>query len=230
MKIPRIVHQIWIQGEGAMPRRYRRWAESWRALHPDWEYVLWDDAALRRLLGEHLPELLALYERHQDFAERSDLGRYAVLHVHGGLYVDVDTRCVRPLDPLLQAGDARFLVALYKNLASKRPNDPFERIANSLIACVPRHPLWPGFFDLLCRTCAPGTFAPANTGPIKLWPYLRQWAQATSEEPGLIGPDQVLISFWMPLYWMRLRALLSPRLRVLDFNASGRRSLLRLGF
>src|SRR5262249_6871670 len=151
------------------------------------------------------------------------------LHVHGGLYVDIDTLCVRRLDPLLQAGDARFLLSLYPNLVSK-PNDPFERISNSLMACIPRHPLWPGFFDLLCRTCAPGTFTRATTGPIKLWPYLRQWAQATSEEPGLIGPDEVLISCWRPFFWMRLRALLSPRLRVLDFNASGRRrSLLRLG-
>src|SRR5262249_1485667 len=207
MRIPGIVHQIWIQGESEMPRLYRRWAESWRAQNPGWEYVLWDDAALRRLLGEHLPELLALYEQHHDFAERSDLGRYAVLYVHGGLYVDVDTLCVRPLDPLLQAGDARFFVSLYKNVARKSPY-PFELIRKSVMACVPRHPLWPGFFALLGRTCAPGTFTPANTGPIKMWPYLRQWARATSEELGLIRSDEVLISFWMPFFWMRLRALL----------------------
>ena len=37
----------------------------------------------------------------RNLAERADVLRYEILRRHGGVYVDVDVECLRPLDDLL---------------------------------------------------------------------------------------------------------------------------------
>lgn len=49
--IPRLIHQSW--KSEAVPRRYERWQQSWKDLHPDWAYKLWTDVSNRALLQDH---------------------------------------------------------------------------------------------------------------------------------------------------------------------------------
>jgi hypothetical protein len=46
--IPRIFHQISYQGEDLIPAKYRKFRQSWRANHPDWQSMQWDAPAHRR--------------------------------------------------------------------------------------------------------------------------------------------------------------------------------------
>ena len=85
--IPRIIHQIWI---GPLPPP-QRLMESWRRLHPDWEYRLWTDPT-----GWENDRQIA---RMPEWNGKADIMRYEILARHGGIYVDADSECVRPLDP-----------------------------------------------------------------------------------------------------------------------------------
>ena len=99
-RIPRLIHRIWLGG-AAMPEEHVRYGETFAEHHPDWEMRLWTDADLPSLgIGERE---LSLTRWH---SETSDLVRYAVLARHGGVYVDTDVECLRPLDPLLRGVDA----------------------------------------------------------------------------------------------------------------------------
>ena len=94
--IPRILHQVWV-GPDAMPQEYEDYRESWRRHHPEWEMRLWTD--------ESLPDDFVrpeAYERLRNPAERSDIIRLEVLYRFGGVYVDTDVECLRPIDPLLE--------------------------------------------------------------------------------------------------------------------------------
>ena len=71
--------------------------ESWRRHHPDWEMRLWTD--------DDLPADLVrkeAYERLRKPAERSDIIRLEVLFRFGGVYIDTDFECLRPIGPLLE--------------------------------------------------------------------------------------------------------------------------------
>lgn len=99
--IPRVIHQTWKDHE--VPERFLGAQRSWREAHPEWEYRFWTDEDLARLVRERAPELLPLWDRYPEAIQRVDAARYVILREFGGVYVDLDVHCLRPLDSLLDA-------------------------------------------------------------------------------------------------------------------------------
>jgi inositol phosphorylceramide mannosyltransferase catalytic subunit len=104
--IPRIFHQIWL-GPDPFPREYEAYQRSWTRHNPGWELRFWTE--------EHLPDELRrpeAAERLRAPTERSDILRLEVLWRFGGVYVDADFECLRPIEPLLEEGE--FFIGLAK--------------------------------------------------------------------------------------------------------------------
>jgi hypothetical protein len=79
---------------------------TWRDAHPAWEYTVWDERAMRRFRLTNA----RLYRRLCDIGRydgASDVARAEILLRRGGVWVDADSECLRPLDgaPFM---DARF--------------------------------------------------------------------------------------------------------------------------
>jgi mannosyltransferase OCH1-like enzyme len=121
--IPRTIHQIWI-GPDPLPEDHGPWIESWKRHHPSWEHRLWTEEDLPE--DPIRPEIL---ERLRAPVERADILRLEILYRHGGVYLDADLECLRPLDDVL--GDEDFVGVCHKP----------GRITNTAIAAVPKHPL-----------------------------------------------------------------------------------------
>jgi mannosyltransferase OCH1-like enzyme len=121
--VPRTIHQIWI-GPDPLPDEHRPWIESWKRHHPEWAHRLWTEEDLPQ--DPIRPEIL---ERLRAPVERADILRLEILFRHGGVYVDTDLECLRPLDDLLD-GEEFVGVCL-------KPG----RATNTFIAAVPGHPL-----------------------------------------------------------------------------------------
>jgi hypothetical protein len=120
--IPRIFHRIWL-GPNPMPEEYAGYGESWARHHPGWEMRLWTD--------EDLPGLSTpLLERARNLVERADILRIELLKRFGGVYVDTDFECLRPIDPLLEG------VGIF----AARVNE--ERINNAILGSTAGHPAW----------------------------------------------------------------------------------------
>jgi mannosyltransferase OCH1-like enzyme len=103
--IPRVLHHIWLGADdwpGEAEERRRTWLDH----HPDWEHRLWSEDVVPAGLR------VEVYERLRNPSERSDLLRLEILWRYGGVYVDADVECRRPLDPLLEGRD--LLVATEK--------------------------------------------------------------------------------------------------------------------
>lgn len=95
--IPKKIHQIWLGGE--VPKQFVSLMQTWKTLHPDWEYRLWTDKDL-----DDFPFInRAAFDRALNLGTKADILRYDILYVFGGVYVDVDFECVRPLDALVHA-------------------------------------------------------------------------------------------------------------------------------
>jgi mannosyltransferase OCH1-like enzyme len=112
--IPRLIHQTWINK--AIPGPLAAYVETWRHLHPDWQYRLWTDADLAELVERQFPEYSDLYRSYPLPIMRADFGRYLILKALGGVYADLDAEALAPFDALLRSSvsTARIVCACFR--------------------------------------------------------------------------------------------------------------------
>lgn len=129
--IPRLIHQIWLGG--SPPPSVQSAMASVRRHHPHWEVTIWTDRNLPRL------ENSALFAAASSAAMKADVLRYELLHTHGGVYLDADFVCHRPVDQLFPPDAELRLVS------------EFGVVCNSVMACSPGHPFMRRLIDELAR-------------------------------------------------------------------------------
>ena len=135
--IPKIIHQTWKDTQ--VPDKWRDYVDSWKRLHPHWEYRLWTDKDARCFIAEHHPEFLPKFDAYPLNIQRADAIRYFVLYKYGGLYVDMDVESLRPIDDLLAcrrvviAPEPAFLLPHFGRQ---------EMVTNAIMASVPEHPFF----------------------------------------------------------------------------------------
>ncbi|KAJ6485173.1 glycosyltransferase family 32 protein [Mycena vitilis] len=98
-RIPRILHQTW--KTGTLPEKWKSISQECRDMMPDYEYMLWTDESSREFIAKHYPWFLNTFDDYSYAILRADAIRYFVLYHYGGIYLDLDIGCLRPLDPLL---------------------------------------------------------------------------------------------------------------------------------
>ena len=192
--IPRIVHQIWLQGADRVPDRYVPMRQSWLDSHPTWKHVLWDEESIRQLLAERFSWFLPTYRSYPTLHQKVDSARYFILREHGGFYADMDARCLRPLDGLLE----RFPRA--RLIVSRQPFGPLENrlirlfvgtrhiLTNAVMGSVPRLQAWEQVLRGLVCSAHRFAFLPEmsitySTGPAFLSQALRP---ALRGDPGMV--------------------------------------------
>jgi hypothetical protein len=181
--IPRIVHQTW--KNATLPHDYARYRQTVLEHHPGWEHRLWTDTDNRLMIERHYPWFLTTYDGYKHNIERADAVRYFILLQHGGVYIDLDMECLKPIDPLLDEGGPHFSL-----LAS--PTIDHTIIANALMAAPKGHP----FFAYLTKRLPhlierDVTFADVfnNTGPDMLARHVRLFEHVWRFN--IIGLDKV---------------------------------------
>jgi mannosyltransferase OCH1-like enzyme len=156
MALPRIFHHIWL-GSTPLPPDFAAFRETWREHHPEWALRLWTE--------EELPDGLSrreLYDLSRLPAERADVLRLEVLQRFGGIYVDVDLECRRPLDELL---DRVEFFACY--LSDPRAGSAV-RIGNGIVGATRGHPIVELALDQV-RFSDDGSLDKAATGTVLFW-------------------------------------------------------------
>jgi len=94
LKIPKIIHQVWLGSP--LPEEYKAFVQSWKDNHPDWEYILWTDEKVKEfpLINQHY------YDEATNYGEKSDILKWELIYRIGGVYIDTDFECIKPLDVL----------------------------------------------------------------------------------------------------------------------------------
>ena len=119
-RIPKIIHQTYARLD--LPEALRRNVADLKASNPAWEYRLYDDAAIEAFLLTHYePAVHALYQRIDPRygAARADLFRYLVIYKLGGVYIDIKSRFLRPIDDVLN-GEEAFILSQWSNGAGQK--------------------------------------------------------------------------------------------------------------
>lgn len=123
-RIPKKIHQIWLGSE--LPEEYRKFTDSWKFFHPDWEYKLWRDSDV---IGFNMIRRVE-YDKATNQGMKSDILRYEILRQFGGIYVDTDFECLKSFNDLM-----------YLDFFTSLSYDLEMQLYIGLIASIPNHPV-----------------------------------------------------------------------------------------
>lgn len=100
--IPKIIHYTWFSGE-PFPQNIKECIDSWHRFLPDYEFRLWDMAAIKDLDSEFMREALAC----KKWAYAADYVRLHAVYNEGGIYLDTDVMLYKNFDAFLN--DSAFI-------------------------------------------------------------------------------------------------------------------------
>ncbi|KAI8610474.1 hypothetical protein BC830DRAFT_1172680 [Chytriomyces sp. MP71] len=125
-KIPKIIHRMY--KNDSIPDKWKGCQQSCIDQHPGWQHNLWTDDSMLQFMRAFYPADVDNYLRYPYDIQRADAFRYFVLDFFGGVYIDMDIECKKPLDPLLNH-------TLYLPRT-----EPFG-FSNDFLMAQPHHPL-----------------------------------------------------------------------------------------
>lgn len=120
--IPRVIHQTYAKRD--LPDVLQANVTDLKEQNPGWEHILYDDAAVEDFIkNSYSQEILSAYLRINPLygAARADLFRYLVVYKLGGIYLDIKSRFLCPIDQVIQ-GDEEFIVSQWSN----QPGEKYE--------------------------------------------------------------------------------------------------------
>jgi len=136
MSIPKIIHQIWIQGYDNIPKHLKEMHENCVKINDDFKFIVWDDDKIKKFLKDNFkPKYLEVYNMMTIPAQKADFARYAILYKYGGIYLDMDMVCRKNLNYFLKH---KVFFTTKKDLAYH----VYPRYLNGIIGAVPNHKLF----------------------------------------------------------------------------------------
>jgi len=129
------IHQVWIQGEDALPEAFQQNRKLWKAAFPDFDMVLWDEESA----SKQWPEYAANSKRCHHHATRADLILARALRDFGGLATGTDCspNNAKSMGAFLSCADSMLVITPGR-----------KEISNGLQwSAEPNHPFW----ECVCR-------------------------------------------------------------------------------
>ena len=142
--IPPILHQSW--HSSTLPRPHHCLVAKWRdALPPHWQHRLWNATDNRQLWAAHFPSMLPIYDSYKHIVQRADASRLLYMHVHGGVYADLDSApCSGVAAALAAAPSGEPLQLLLVRDPRRGGHEEVSQsiVSNFFFASVRGHPFW----------------------------------------------------------------------------------------
>ena len=152
-EIPRQIHMMWLdkrKDNRRVPPDHQPLFRRMAAANPGWTLRFWNRRAVERLLASpELAEVRRGYEAAVSWISKCDIARFAVLWVHGGVYMDMDVYACRPFDDLVRG--RHMLLALECPSHSLPADGVNRRLSNGELGFAPRHPLVWGWLHVMSR-------------------------------------------------------------------------------
>jgi hypothetical protein len=99
--IPKKIFQTHEYKYKELPNNFKETSRSWKILNPDWEYVYHDRNDRDKFIINECPEIYPLYKNVKGMYQ-ADIWRYLIVYKEGGVYADMDSFCISPMDYVLK--------------------------------------------------------------------------------------------------------------------------------
>lgn len=116
-KIPKIIHQTWIQGEEMIPEELVEYKKQIQELHKDWTYILWDEIMILDLIKKTNKDWLKVYYKFEYLHQKVDYAKLIILYLYGGIFIDMDAYTIKKLDGLIdEYSEYDFIISYVKDI------------------------------------------------------------------------------------------------------------------
>lgn len=160
--VPKLIHQIWFQGKVNAPEYLIEHHNLWLQKHPNYRFIFWDQSSIENLINDiDTPDLIWIKDTYFSFKlliQKIDFAKYIILYVYGGIYLDLDIKCLKSLDNLLQSKDLTNKNIILSSLTYDFGQrviiflsghfNTSNLVNNGIIMAAPKHPF---ILDLMIR-------------------------------------------------------------------------------
>ena len=106
--VPLNIFQTWYTLN--LPTHMKETVELLKIQNPEFKHFLYDDKMCREFIKQYFEEdVLYTFDKLKPGAYKSDLWRYCILYIHGGIYLDIKYYCVNNFK-LIKLTDKEYLV------------------------------------------------------------------------------------------------------------------------
>jgi inositol phosphorylceramide mannosyltransferase catalytic subunit len=142
--------------------RTRAMVSNIRLLHPDYEYLFFDDNAVEKFIDQEFPQHRAVFNGFRFPIQRYDFFRYLAVYRYGGFYFDMDVLLASSVSGLLESGCVfPFEKLTFSHFLRTHHNMDWE-IGNYGFGAAPGHP----FLGAVIENCVRAQKDPAWVKPM----------------------------------------------------------------
>jgi mannosyltransferase OCH1-like enzyme len=121
--------------------------ENIKTYAPNYKYIVYDDNEIIAFLKKYYPEnVLQAFHELTRGAHKADLFRYCYLYIHGGIYLDIKTKLIEPIEQTFNIPNVNF----YTVLSMHKPT-----IYQGIIASAPKNPIFLELIDHIVNVKKP---------------------------------------------------------------------------
>ncbi len=144
--IPKTIHQIWFQGADKIKPNLVEYHNSWKTINPEYNVIVWDELKIDNLMQKQPDWIKSQYFSYSKMIQKIDYAKYVILYNYGGIYMDMDIKCVQPLNTLNELNKHSLILSKMPCHITQRLvgvmngiNYNTEIINNGTIMCSPKH-------------------------------------------------------------------------------------------
>jgi hypothetical protein len=168
------------------PLQNRAAISNLRLLHPDFEYLFFDDGQVEDFIRTEYPQYREVFDSFSVPIQRYDFFRYLVVYHFGGFYFDLDVLLASGISGLLDSGCVFPFEGLTLSLFLRNHHKMDWEIGNYAFGAAPRHP----FLAAIIENCVRAQRDPNWVKPMmRGFPLLlrTEFQVLNSTGPGLIS-------------------------------------------
>ena len=138
-RIPKVLHHVWMSNN-PFKEKFHGFRCSWMRYNPDWNFLF---HTIDNMRYDGLPKKCIEGIKHPvlHYTAKSDIARWCILWLYGGVYVDTDVECLANFDEFM---DNEMFAGI-----SYEPNG----IGNAVVGAVPKHRLSYAIMMAITEAC-----------------------------------------------------------------------------
>lgn len=139
MPIPKKIYQVW-HDKNKLPPFYKKYNDLLKQTLIDYEFFLFDESEMDNFVRENYPGIITnCFNKINIITAKVDFWRYLFLYKNGGIYLDIDSMILKPIDDLILNCDA---------VITREPNFPYTYVQWALFFCKD-HPILKEVINLI---------------------------------------------------------------------------------
>jgi mannosyltransferase OCH1-like enzyme len=158
---PKNIFQVWFQGCHTVDNPlFIQNMTNWKTLNKEWTYRCVSDTDLQNVCKQFSDECYFTYLKFEDMHSKIDFGRYVLLYIYGGLYVDMDAYILRslqlstPINQLINKFNSKTHVMGFSSLNTSALESMVyvqrsTMLNNAILLSSPKNPILKTFIEFI---------------------------------------------------------------------------------